>query len=331
MVSHSIGEGGYRGSKDSGAIEATVTALTPWARYAVTPRLSVWGAAGYGEGALTLKPANEPSMETDLAMMLAAVGARGTLVEGGSARLDVVTDARGVRTTSQARAATRGSSNLPSASARVTRLSLGLEGSWRHSLGDGATVTPRLSLGARHDGGDAETGVGADIGAGVRFAAPAHGLTGSLGGRGVLTHEASGLRDRGLAGTLSWKPQASGRGPEFTLRQSFGAGAGSGKDALLSRTTLEGFAAADNGDGRRRLEARFGYGFATLGGRFTATPEVGFGLTQTRRDYSLGWRLARAGSARGTLGLSLEASRHESANGDVPPEHWIGFRLTIRF
>ena len=47
VVSHSLGEGGYRG-ETSGEIEATVTAVTPWARYAVTERLSVWGAAGYG-------------------------------------------------------------------------------------------------------------------------------------------------------------------------------------------------------------------------------------------------------------------------------------------
>ena len=121
-------------------------------------------------------------------------------------------------------------------------------------LGKGATVTPRLTLGVRHDGGDAETGFGADIGGGVTLAAPAEGLTVSLDGRGVLTHEAAGLRDRGIAGTLAWNPPSSpGRGPKLTLSQTFGAGAASGKDALLSRTTLEGLAAHDNGAGQRRL------------------------------------------------------------------------------
>ena len=54
-------------------------------------------------------------------------------------------------------------------------------------------MTPRLVVGVRHDGGDAETGFGADIGGGVTLAAPAQGLTVSLEGRGVLTHEAAGL------------------------------------------------------------------------------------------------------------------------------------------
>ena len=334
VVSHSLGEGGYRG-ETSGEIEATVTALTPWGRYAVTERLSVWGAAGYGAGALKLTAGDDPPLKTDLGMMLAAAGVRGTLIGGEGPKLDAVTDARWVRTTTARVSSAAG--NLASASATVTRLRLGLEGSWPLALGDevlgkGATVTPRLAIGVRHDGGDAETGFGADIGGGVTLAAPAQGLTVSLEGRGVLTHEAAGLRDRGIAGSLAWDPPPSnGRGPKLTLTQSIGAGASGGKDALLSRTTLEGLAANDNGDGQRRLEARFGYGFSAFGGGFTMTPEIGVGLSEASRDYSLGWRLTRTGSGPGSLELSVEARRRESANDDVPPEHGIGFRLTARF
>ena len=342
VVSHSVGDGGYRASARSdanrsgsaGAIEATVTALTPWAGYAVTERVSVWGAAGYGAGELTLTPAGEPALKTDLGMTLAAAGARGTLVGGDGATLDAVTDARWVRTTTARVSASSG--NLASAQAQVTRLRLGLEGSWPLALGDGvlgagATATPRLALGVRHDGGDAETGFGADLGAGVVLAAPAQGLTVSLEGRGVLSHAASGLRDRGVTGTLSWSPAPSGRGPTLSLSQSFGGSASGGKDALLSRTTLEGLAANDNGAGRRRLEARFGYGLAAFGGGFTMTPEIGLRLSEAGRDYRLGWRLTRTGSGPGSLELSVEATRRESANDDVPPEHGVGFRLTARF
>ena len=337
VVSHSIGEGGYRG-ETSGEIEATVTALTPWARYAVTERLSVWGAAGYGAGALKLTAGDDPALKTDLGMTLAAAGARTSLIGGDGPKLDAVTDARWVRTTTaRVSSSSENGGNLASASAEVTRVRLGLEGSWPLALGDevlgkGATVTPRLALGVRHDGGDAETGFGADIGGGVTLAAPAQGLTVSLEGRGVLTHEAAGLRDRGIAGSLAWDPPPSnGRGPKLTLTQTIGAGASGGKDALLSRTTLEGLAANDNGDGQRRLEARFGYGFSAFGDRFTWTPEIGLGLSEAGRDTSLGWRLTRTGSGPGSLELSVEARRRESANDNTPPEHGIGFRLTARF
>ena len=334
VVSRSIGEGGYWG-ESSGDIEATVTALTPWAGYAVTERVSVWGAAGYGAGELKLTPAGEPGLKTDLGMMLAAAGARGALLDGEGPRLDAVTDVRWVRTTTARVSSSTG--NLASAQADVTRLRLGLEGSWPLALGEGvlgggATATPRLALGVRHDGGDAETGFGADIGGGVSLAAPAEGLTGSLDGRGVLTHEASGLRDRVISGTLAWDAPPPGRGPTLSLSQSIGvATSGGGKEALLARATLEGLAANDNGAGQRRLEARFGYGFAAFGGRFTLTPGVGVGLSDAGRDYRLGWRLVRSGSGVGSLELSVEATRRESANDDTPPEHGVGARLTARW
>ena len=334
VVSHSIGEGDYRG-ENSGEIEATQTALTPWAGYAVTDRLSVWGTVGYGAGDLTLTAGDDPALKTDLGMMLGAAGARGTLIGGGGPKLDAVTDARWVRTTTARVSSSAG--NLAAASAEVTRLRLGLVGSWPLALedvafGKGATVTPRMALGVRHDGGDAETGFGGDIGGGVTIEAPARGLTVSLDGRGVLTHEAAGLRDRGLAGSLAWDPSPStGRGPKLTLRQTIGAGGSSRKNALLSRTTLEGLAANDNGDGRRRFEARFGYGFGMFEGQFTGTPEIRLGLSEAGRDYSPGWRLTRAGSGAGSLEFSLEARRRESANDDVPPEHGIGFRATARW
>ena len=55
MLSHARGEGSYRGA-DSGKVSSTVTGLYPYGRYAVTDRVTVWGAAGYGVGTLTLTP-----------------------------------------------------------------------------------------------------------------------------------------------------------------------------------------------------------------------------------------------------------------------------------
>ena len=109
---------------------------------------------------------------------------------------------------------------------------------------------------------------------------------------------------------------------------------------------MEGLAAnEEGGDGgdleARRLEARFGYGFAAFGGGFTFTPEAGVGLSDTGRDYRLGWRLVRVERGGGlpgaSLELSFEATRRESAGGPGSgsgagsPEHGVGLRLTSRF
>ena len=80
----------------SGKVEASVTALTPRAGYAVSERISVWGALGYGAGELTLTPKDQPARKTDIAMTLPAIGARGTLVDGDGPKLGAaVADALG--------------------------------------------------------------------------------------------------------------------------------------------------------------------------------------------------------------------------------------------
>ena len=150
--------------------------------------------------------------------------------------------------------------------------------------------------------------------------------------RGLLTHEAGGFRDRGVSGLFAWDPRPdSERGVRMTLTQTIGASATGGMDALLGRTTMAGLAAKDDGDElqRRRLEARIGYGFSALGDGFTATPEIGFGLSDSQRDYSLGWRLGLAQSGPAALELRLDGTRRESVN-DNDPVHGIAVRLTAR-
>ena len=337
MLSHARGEGSYRGA-DSGKVSSTVTGLYPYGRYAVTDRVTLWGSAGYGAGTLTLTPEDGEALETDMDLMMAAAGLRGVVVEAppeGGPELAVKTDAMGVRTSSEATGGGAGG-NLAAATADVTRLRLGLEGTWRGlEIGTG-TLVPRLEIGVRHDGGDAETGFGLDLGGGLAWSDPGTGLRAEVSGRGLLTHESAGFRERGIAGSFGWDPTPdSDRGPSLTLSQTMGVSARGGADALLGRTTLAGLAANDNGDEleRRRLELRLGYGFGAFGDRFTATPEVGFGMSAGHRDYSLAWRFVRD-RRRGDIGsleFSLETRRRESANDDTPPEHGVGLRLNARF
>ena len=334
IMGHSRGEGGYRAQAGGGTVTSTLTGLYPWGRYAVNERVSVWGVAGYGEGALTLTPDGQPAMRTDLDLVMGAVGLRGVVVQApaaGGPELAVKTDALGVRTTT---ARVRG---LDAAQADATRLRLGLEGSWAMRFEGGAAFTPSLEVGVRHDGGDAETGFGADIGGGLAWSDPQRGLSAELRGRGLLSHEAEGFRERGLSGTFSFDPRPdSSRGLALTLSQTLGGASSGGMDALLGRGTLEGLAADDDGGelANRRFEMRLGYGFAAFGDRFTLTPEAGVGLSNGSRDYSLGWRIVR--DARpvdiGSLELALEARRHEN-DGAAPgtgAEHTVGVRLSAR-
>ena len=334
MLSHSRGEGGYRSPAGGGAVESSVTGLYPWGSYAVGERVSVWAVAGYGEGTLALTPEGAGRIETDMALAMGALGLRGVLIEaaeGGGVELSVKTDAMGVRTTSEAARGADGG-NLAGADAKVTRLRLGLEATWHGVAAGGGVLTPSIEVGVRRDGGDAETGYGADIGAGLAWSQPERGIAAEVRGRGLLTHEADGFGERGFSGTLSFDPEPSSeRGLSLTLTQTVGTPASGGADALLGRRHLEGLAANDDGLGERRLEARIGYGFALFGGTVIGTPTLGLGLSDTGRDYRLGWRFGLVRRDRVDLELGIEATRREAANDDAGAEHAVGLTATARW
>ena len=200
-----------------------------------------------------------------------------------------------------------------------------------------SSLEPTFEAGLRHDGGDAETGYGIDIGGGLRWADPGLGLSAEVSGRGLLAHEASGFSDRGLSGSLAWDPDpASERGPSLTLTQTLGAQAAGGADALLGRQTLADLAANDNGTKSRRLELRLGYGVGAFGGRFTATPELGLALSDTGREYRLGWKIGLVRSGPSSFELGIEATRREPANdpgsgAGAETEHSVRIKLEARF
>ena len=348
LLAHSRGEGSYRGEVDGnggtegtgdtggteGTVLSSVTGLYPYGRYRVTDRVTLWGVAGYGAGTLTLTPQDADGkavapLRTDMELMMAALGLRGVAVEApaeGGFELAGTSDAMVVRTSSEK------TSGLAAATGDVTRLRLGLEGVWRGLAFGGHELEPSLEVGIRHDGGDAETGFGVDIGAGLAWSHANSGVSAEVSARGLLTHAAGGFREQGIAGSLTWDPRPeTERGALLTLRQTMGAQASGGMDALLGHTTLAGLTANDDDDElqNRRLELKLGYGFPVFSDRFTSTPEIELGFSDRARDYSLGWRLTLARRAAGTLELGVVATRREHANDE--PRHVIGFQLTARW
>ncbi len=341
VVSHSRGNGGYRGA-GAGKTASTLTAAWPWVRQTLSERLSVWGVAGYGAGSLTIEPERAPAIRTGMDLRMAAAGLRGLVADGGEDGLTLLatTDATIVQTSSEAVSGRGG--NLAAATADVTRLRLGFEGSRPFRLADGSVLTPRAGVAVRRDGGDVETGFGADIDAGIAWADPKRGLGAELHGRMLLTHRAA-FRRRAVSGSFSWDPAGGGRGPRFSVIQTLSVPAQARTDSAPGRTMPEPLAANDAGlpswpsgymAHRQRLTMRYGYGFPAFGDRFSSTPGIGVGLSSAGRDYSLGWRLVRAGAAPdgSFLEVAVDVRRRET-NGDrdVPQEHLVGLRVTSHF
>ena len=322
----SRGTGAYRAAGGSGDVESTLTGLYPWLGYHVTDRLSVWTAVGYGAGTLTVTPQDQAAATADMTLALVAAGARSDLLELpqlGGVMLALETDTRLTRT------ATGATADLDATDATVWQLRLGLEGSRHVALPGGGALRPSIELGLRHDGGDAESGGGIDVGAGLTFTRPESGLSLDLAARGLLAHRASGFREWGASAALAWDPTpSSDHGLSMSLQQSVGASPSGGMHALLARDTMAAAPEAAGIDGAGRLQARLGYGLPLGGGRFVGTPQLGFGLSGGRHDVTLGWHLSVARHEKLGLTVGVEASRRENPDA-ANPEHGVMLQLRL--
>ena len=308
-----------------GKVEASLTAAVPYAALQVSERLKLWGAAGYGTGEVTLKTALGGSYDADTSWSMAAAGMRGDLLqapqEGSGPALAVTSDALWARTSSEKTA------QLAASESDVTRLRVGLEGSYHVALEDGGSLVPKLEVGARHDGGDAETGFGVEVGGGIEWTDPGMGLILDVSGRTLLAHGDDDLEDWGFSAALAWDPvPATQRGPSFSLRQDFGGRATGGLDALFQPAALED---RTGSEATSRWAVEAAYGLPAFGGRWTGSPHVGFGLATGARDYSLGWRLVPEAARAPDFSFGVRATRRESDT--AKPEHALGFEARLQW
>ena len=332
-MTHSVGEGTAHDAGWRYALGSTATMMVPYGRFALTPRISAWTLAGTGSGTLTLDldGAVAQRYRTDLSMTLAAAGVRGDLLtpaEAGGFALALKADAFWVRTESDAvRASAFG--GLAGARGDSSRVRAVLDGSRTFAFASDAALTPSMELGIRHDGGDAETGTGLELGAGLGYADPSRGLDMALRVHGLAVHAEDGYDEWGVSGQLRLVPGAAGRGLSASLTPSFGVDPG-GSERLWALPASSGLAANGDAAPSSRLDTELGYGLAVFGGAFTGTPNVGLGLSDGARDLRLGWRLTPA-AASGATGfeLSLDATRREAGGEDA--EHGVMLRSRLRW
>ena len=347
-LTRSLADGGYSSPEGGyGTLESTLTAAIPYAAWEASERFSLWGAAGHGGGRMTLNPgarrtghyprasafslpgappgpvAQGERLQADIGWSMAAMGARGELFGrfGSGPRLMLISDALWARTTSDR------SEGLMAGGADISRLRLGIEGSWAFRLG-GTDITPKLETGLRHDGGDAETGFGIELGGGIAWAVPRWGLKLDLEGRTLITHEEGEMTDRGFSASLAYDPRPDSEyGLSLALRQDIGGQATGGLDALFANDPITRRA---SGQGMGRWSAEGGYGLPVFGERFVGTPHLKYAASHGARDIGIGWRLKpEKENGASDLSLAILATRRESLMG--PADHGLGIEIRARW
>ena len=310
-LAHTRGIGGYAGV-DSGQMTSAVTGLYPWIGYKASERVTVWTVAGYGAGGLLLSPGAGTPIETGLSMAMAAGGGRGQILGGGEGfGLAFKADALWVGTRTDESNGAGG--RLRGTSAAVNRLRTALEGAQNMELGGRIALTPSIEVGIRQDGGDAETGTGMDVGAGLVFADAVTGLSVDVRVRTLVVHQAEGYAERGVSISVSYNPTPS-TPLGFTGRVSpaWGGDSMSGAEALWGRETMGGMGGNHLlGGGGNRLETEVGYGLP-IGTRFIGTPRAGMRTSEYGRDYRVGYGMQVLEQGRVNLQLGIDAERRES-------------------
>ncbi len=352
-LAHSTGDGDYGAMSDEGVdpcpdidgvlcddairagdgtIESSLSALIPYASVSVSPRLKLWGAAGHGSGEVKVKIAEDDrvaedesySYSADTSWSMAAAGMRASVIEapkeGSGGSLTLTSDYLWTQTSSDK------TMDLAASKSKVTRLRFGLEGGYHMAMADGGSFVPKLQIGARHDGGDAETGFGIELGGGLSWQSPALGLQFELEGRTLVSHDDEDFENRGFAVSLAYDENAkSERGASFALRQHIGAPSSGGLDALFASEPLS---KRSGNDAQRRVTLEGAYGLPALGGHYTASPYGQMSFGETSRDYTIGWRWTPVNEAQ-DLSFGFKAVRSESLNAET--ENRFGFEAVARW
>ena len=308
MIIRADGSGDYGGS----SIDAHITGVAPYAGGKISDYMSIWGTVGVGRGEIRVRE-EEERWSSDIGWKMAAGGIRGEIVTRK-------TEGLGLAFVSDVLYAKSDSEDYFEEG--VSRIRAGVEGSWIARLSESALFEPRVEAGIRRDGGDAERGIGAELGGGVKIRHTELGITFDIEGRGLVSHEDGGFESRGISASFEWvKDMSKGMGASVALRQDWGEPESGGMESLFYDGPIRGQEVSSNGS---RLSAEAEYGFMREGMR--QAPYVDYGQWEEGRDYALGWRVSTISS---DVSVDVNATRRESEQTDT--EHGVGVRLDVRW
>ena len=314
------GAGATNGPCDRGTVESTLTSIHPYAELSVTDAVDVWAIGGYGTGDMTIDHTACEAFKTDIDMMMAAAGVRGQVLstEGGDALDSTVrTDVLWLHATSDR------TESLSAAEADVRRLRLMIDAGRSFTAGAG-TLTPTIEAGVRHDAGDAEEGVGLEVGAGLAYQGTGISIEGKV--RTLVAHDDSAYEEWGASFAVRIDPGSDGRGLSLSITPTWGSAA-SEADQLWSTRTAEDLVSENTFEAERRVDAALGYGVGGPGGFGTLTPYAGLSLANSAK------RTVRSGvrwNASENATLGLEAVREQGAETQGT-NHAVLLRAQVRF
>ena len=276
-----------------GDYDLDMTSVHPYLGW-VAGGLDFWATAGYGDGELEIsedRALGEAIPSSDLSMQTFALGASGILMETGRTSLRLKGEAM------SSAVELDGNEQITAVTQDVSRVRMALEATRVQALDSGAQFESSLEAGMRFDGGDGETGAGAELGASLRYASLGGGLV--IEGK-VRTLVGGEAEEWGLSGAISFQPSTNGRGLSFSLTPGYGV-TNSGVQQLWQQGLDDGLGGASHGasSGSSKgyspsLKVRLDYGMHALRGPGLITPYTELSLGDSGDTYRLGLQWQRS-------------------------------------
>jgi len=312
-IAHTRGEADYAIDRvTTGAVDLELTSMLPYAHWKPRPDLGIWGLLGVGRGDVTLKD-EAGEVEADLEMLMAASGLRQEMTAWRG--IDVAVEADAFLIELEA-GATR---ELPKTTGSASRLRLGLEGRRQWDLSTGSQLTPRLEIGGRWDGGDAERGWGLEVGGGLAYS-HTMGLEIEAQGRYLLAHRETAFDEWGGSLTVKLDPGQAGRGPWLAFAPGWGAQGSRAARIWDGKGVFRAGGGAEAPESSPdRLALEMGWGLVTQvgwgrGGLLTPYAKLSKAESGVR-GYELGIRLEMRD------GVALGVAGRRSVRSGAAPEH----------
>ena len=277
LVSWSKGDVDYTLDGERGKYTHRVTSIHP---YMARSRdgVNLWGSIGYGQGELSIakkaKQGTNTKQSSGTRLLSLSAGVSGRLTQYGQSGLNLKSDL------SLARTNIDGSTDIPADKLSSQRLRLLLEIDKERPLASGGRFNPLVEIGLRYDGGTGESGIGAVLGLGGRYA-NATGLT--VEGKFHTLVGRKDYKEWGVQGVIRQQSGANEQGLTFSLSPSYGA-TNNNANQIWEQELPDG---NSNRDNRARLDVNMGYGLFTAGGLLTPYSEMRMGDSN---HYRLGLR-----------------------------------------
>ncbi len=289
-------QGAYETPARSGTAFSRLTGIYPYVSYQTGAGMRAWLLLGLGRGETEVE-----TLESELEAALVALGLTGTLTGGSAGRLGYEVDAFWATADLET-----------GADLGIRRVRAGVEGSLRL----GAGMQPYMEAALRQDGGDAETGMGVELGGGVRWSTSQ--LRAEFGGRTLVLHTDDGLREWGLMGSVEYGSQG-GLGPSMRVRPHWGNVYGGDLWREAPLHTIAGGSADQN------VEVELGYG--TPIGASLGRSIVGLTLDPSGRAYRVGYNLHMGEG----LQVSVATTARTIEENGPPPSYGLSARMDLKW